>query len=119
MLLSKPCPPRPELDALIETAKRKMAAMTPEQREAIASGADIFLEQITLGERLQRVRLGCAREPGAAYWHDLYALDALRIGESQRGPQYRIDRLKDVEKANSVGLMPSAIAIDEPGRCGG
>jgi hypothetical protein len=30
----KPSPPRPELDALIEEAKRKLAAMTLEEREA-------------------------------------------------------------------------------------
>lgn len=51
---------------------------TPEQRQAIANGADLFLEQLTFGARLQPVRLGVALEPGAAYWHDLYGLYARR-----------------------------------------
>ena len=47
---------------------------TPEQRTAIACGADVFLEQVTFGDRLQPVRLGVSHEPGASWWHDAYHL---------------------------------------------
>jgi len=42
-------------------------SLTPEQRAAVAAGADIFLDVATFGQKLQPVLLSVGDRPDAAY----------------------------------------------------
>jgi len=56
--------------------------LTPEQRAAIASGADLFLEVMTFNHPLQPVRLSVTEEPYEGYFKeyftDVYGLSELK-----------------------------------------
>jgi hypothetical protein len=48
--------------------------LTPEQRQAIAAGADVFLEVLTFAQPLQPVLLFVGPTPDVAAWANRYAL---------------------------------------------
>jgi hypothetical protein len=58
---------------------------TPEQRAAIANGADIFLELATFGGPLQPIRVAISDKPGAVYFHEVYQLRAHDVPDSEPG----------------------------------
>lgn len=64
---------------------------TPEQRRAIADGADLFLEVLTFGNRLQPVRIAISSGPGAAYIHEIYDLRA------EKTDHFSANRILDTE----------------------
>ncbi len=48
--------------------------LTPEQRQAVASGADIFVELLTFNNPMQPIRIGVAFEPDADIMKQVYQL---------------------------------------------
>ena len=48
--------------------------LTPEQRRAVAAGADIFLTQMTFGGPLQPVAMAVSDEPNSDFFRDTFQL---------------------------------------------
>lgn len=49
-------------------------SLTPEQRKAVADGADIFLELWTFGRPLQPIRMAVSDHPNPDYFREYYGL---------------------------------------------
>jgi len=49
-------------------------ALTPEQRQAITDGADVFVELLTFGSKQQPLRVSVSSGPGAIWVQQMYQL---------------------------------------------
>lgn len=47
---------------------------TPEQRQAITEGADIFLELLTFKDPMQPIRIAVSNQPNPDYFREIYNL---------------------------------------------
>ena len=54
--------------------------LTPEQRQAIANGADIFIELLTFNQPMNPIRIAVADEVSPEFVRHGYKLDELKVG---------------------------------------
>lgn len=60
---------------------------TPEQRQAIADGADIFLELLTFNQPMNPIRLAVSDNPNADFFRQGYRLPADRCNAHLGSPR--------------------------------
>ncbi len=53
---------------------------TPEQRQAIAEGADVFLEVLTFRGPLQPIRMAVSDAPNPDFFREAFVLDPKMVG---------------------------------------
>lgn len=112
VILAKDQPEYVPLRVLIgRTLQRPMMSrftLTPEQREAIANGADLFINQLTFDDKFHPISIAVGDTANPDFFREKFALPGSAAGERLDEAQKLFERERDALRRRIAGELGTA-----------